>query len=156
MTSLAAEISHSDCNRTRKFLKMNKSLGNEDQDWEKQRKKEMSKAKLRKTHGTKKRKQGNKRKERQKERRIENWELFSVKVAGLYIMTYKWRFSNHFSVASCSVALRYDTFKMTIILILTTSRIWNLTYLRMWPSATHLPNPYKGFFAQDQYSLTAG
>jgi len=32
----------------------------------------MSKAKLRKTHGTKKRKQGNKRKERQKERRIEN------------------------------------------------------------------------------------
>jgi len=32
----------------------------------------MSKAKLRKTHGTKKRKQGNKRKERQTERRIEN------------------------------------------------------------------------------------
>jgi len=36
MTSLAAEIWHSDCNRTRKFLKMNKSLGNEDQDWGKQ------------------------------------------------------------------------------------------------------------------------
>jgi len=41
---------------------MNKSIGNEDQDWGKQREKEMSKAKLRKTRGTKKRKQGNKRK----------------------------------------------------------------------------------------------
>jgi len=69
-----------------------------------------------------------------------------MKVPGLYITTYKWRFSNHFSVASYSVAIKYDTFKMTIILIATTSRIWNLTYLGMWPSATQLSNPYKGLF----------
>jgi hypothetical protein len=89
------------------------------------------------------RKESKETKER-KERKVENWELFSVKVPGLYIMTYKWRFSNPFSVASYSAAVRYDTIKTTIILILTTSRIWNLIYLGMWPSASHLPNPYEG------------
>ena len=46
----------------------------------------MSKAKLRKTHETKKRQQGNKRKEREKGRKL---RTFSVKEPGLYIMTYK-------------------------------------------------------------------
>jgi len=32
MTNLAVEIWHSDFNRTTKFLKMDKSMGNEDQD----------------------------------------------------------------------------------------------------------------------------
>ena len=32
MTNLAVEIWHSEFKRTRKFLKMNKSTGNEDQD----------------------------------------------------------------------------------------------------------------------------
>jgi len=46
----------------------------------------MSTAKLRKTHETTKRKQGNKRKERETGRKL---RTFSVNKPGLYIMTYK-------------------------------------------------------------------
>ena len=41
--------------KDRKVETENTSIGNEDQDWGKQREEEMSKAKLRKTHETKKR-----------------------------------------------------------------------------------------------------